>query len=124
GNADRAVIPGSMKLKRPIASATFGLANARKRRTRSSGSRDGAGRTRNPSLALVMMSADYNAPMRPLPSIAVLALLSAMSLAQSPATAPYRDPQRPIGARVSDLLSRMTLEGKIWQMLMISGQLC
>jgi len=61
--------------------------------------------------------------MRPLRSIAVLALLSAMSLAQSAATAPYRDPQRPIGARVSDLLSRMTLEEKFWQLFMIPGDL-
>src|SRR6185503_20073244 len=123
GNPERAVMPGSMKLKRPIASATFGLANPRKRRTRSSGSRDGAGRTRNPSLALVMMSAHDNAPMRPLRSIAVLALLSAMSLAQSAATPAYRDPQRPIDARVRDLLSRMTLEEKFWQLFMIPGDL-
>ena len=61
--------------------------------------------------------------MRPLRAIAVLALLSAMSLAQSAATAPYRDPQRPIGARVSDLLSRMTLEEKFWQLFMIPGDL-
>jgi len=61
--------------------------------------------------------------MRPLRSIAVLALLSAISLAQSPAAPPYRDPQRPIDARVRDLLSRMTLEEKFWQLFMIPGDL-
>jgi len=61
--------------------------------------------------------------MRPLRSIAVLALLSAISLAQSPVTSPYRDPQRPIDGRVRDLLSRMTLEEKFWQLFMIPGDL-
>ena len=36
---------------------------------------------------------------------------------------PYRDPSLPIERRVKDLLSRMTLEEKFWQMFMIPGDL-
>jgi beta-glucosidase len=35
----------------------------------------------------------------------------------------YKDPNTPIEARVDDLLSRMTLEEKFWQMFMIPGDL-
>ncbi|MGH2689716.1 MAG: glycoside hydrolase family 3 protein, partial [Actinomycetota bacterium] len=36
---------------------------------------------------------------------------------------PYRDPTRSAGERVRDLLSRMTLEEKFWQLFMIPGDL-
>jgi beta-glucosidase len=36
---------------------------------------------------------------------------------------PYRDPTRPIDDRVRDLLGRMTLEEKFWQLFMIPGDL-
>jgi beta-glucosidase len=36
---------------------------------------------------------------------------------------PYRDPQRPVADRVRDLVSRMTLEEKFWQLFMLPGSL-
>ena len=36
---------------------------------------------------------------------------------------PYKDPSQPIDARVRDLISRMTLEEKFWQLFMIPGDL-
>ena len=36
---------------------------------------------------------------------------------------PYKNPKLPIEERVSDLLGRMTLEEKFWQMFMIPGDL-
>jgi len=42
-------------------------------------------------------------------------------LAQAPL--PYRDPRRPVAERVRDLLSRMTLEEKFWQLYMCPGGL-
>jgi beta-glucosidase len=36
---------------------------------------------------------------------------------------PYKNPKLPVKERVSDLLSRMTLEEKFWQMFMIPGDL-
>ena len=36
---------------------------------------------------------------------------------------PYKDPELPVEQRVEDLLSRMTLEEKFWQMFMIPGDL-
>lgn len=43
--------------------------------------------------------------------------------AQAPPTLPYRNPTLPIPERVRDLLSRMTLEEKFWQLYMIPGDL-
>ena len=37
--------------------------------------------------------------------------------------APYRDPSRPVAERVDDLLGRMTVEEKFWQLFMIPGDL-
>src|SRR5579862_3824430 len=56
--------------------------------------------------------------------IAVLALstLAATQPVQSIAP-PYRDAALPIDARVRDLLARMTLEEKFWQLFMIPGDL-
>lgn len=41
----------------------------------------------------------------------------------SQSTLPYQDPSLPVEARVNDLLGRMTLEEKFWQMFMIPGDL-
>jgi beta-glucosidase len=49
-----------------------------------------------------------------------LALLPAPALSQE---LPYRNASLPIAARVSDLLARMTLEEKFWQLFMIPGSL-
>jgi len=58
------------------------------------------------------------------------ALLLAVSLALPPCRAaaqaaplPYRDPRRPVAERVRDLLGRMTLEEKFWQLYMSPGDL-
>jgi beta-glucosidase len=65
--------------------------------------------------------------MRPI-RVSVLFLLC-MSLAprpapsQAPPRLPYRDPALPVADRVRDLLSRMTLEEKFWQLFMIPGDL-
>ncbi len=42
---------------------------------------------------------------------------------QAGAPFPYRDPRRPVEARVRDLLSRMSLEEKFWQLFMVPGDL-
>ena len=55
--------------------------------------------------------------------IATAALLVALAFVQQPASAPYRDPKLPIDARVKDLLARMTLEEKFWQLYMSPGSL-
>lgn len=54
-----------------------------------------------------------------------LCLLSAprLSSAQPAQQLPYRDPHVAIGDRVRDLLGRMTLEEKFWQLFMIPGDL-
>ena len=58
-------------------------------------------------------------------SLAVsLVSLLCLSLSSSPAqqkVLPYRNPQLSVDARVRDLLSRMTLEEKFWQLFMVSG---
>jgi beta-glucosidase len=40
-----------------------------------------------------------------------------------PASAPYRDAHRPVAERVADLLTRMTIDDKFWQLFMIPGDL-
>jgi beta-glucosidase len=54
----------------------------------------------------------------------LLAVLAAGSAgAQSASAAPYHDASRPVAERVRDLLGRMTLEEKFWQLFMIPGDL-
>ena len=48
-------------------------------------------------------------------------MLVATTITRAPAQLPYRDRSRPIDARVRDLLGRMTLEEKFWQLFMIPG---
>jgi beta-glucosidase len=57
--------------------------------------------------------------------VAALAALAcgAPEITRNPANAPYRDPALSVERRTADLLSRMTLEEKFWQMFMIPGDL-
>ena len=50
-------------------------------------------------------------------------LLTAPRPASSQPQAPYRDARLPVAERVRDLLARMTLEEKFWQLFMIPGDL-
>lgn len=63
---------------------------------------------------------------RPLEPIALatagLVVLGAAAAAQQPSPV-YRDASRPVEERVHDLLGRMTLEEKFWQLFMIPGDL-
>ena len=51
---------------------------------------------------------------------AIVALATVLP-APARAQAPYRDPALPIEARVRDLIGRMTLEEKFWQLFMLPG---
>jgi beta-glucosidase len=50
-------------------------------------------------------------------SIFLLAALPALTVAQ----APYKNPNLPVAERVKDLLGRMTIEEKFWQLYMLNG---
>ena len=52
--------------------------------------------------------------------MAALGAALAFAPGQPPA---YRNPQLPIAERVADLLARMTLEEKFWQVFMLPGNL-
>jgi beta-glucosidase len=55
---------------------------------------------------------------------AAIAIAVGAGASQPPAQPPpYRNPSLPVDARVRDLLSRMTLEEKFWQLFMIPGDL-
>src|ERR1700733_10722423 len=89
-------------------------------RTSPSGTRWKAATDPAPTGRAVRMSAARWTPRL----VAAAILGSALLLsAQAPATLPYRDPTLPVDARVRDLLSRMTLEEKFWQLFMIPGDL-
>jgi beta-glucosidase len=53
----------------------------------------------------------------------VFAVASHRVAAQRADTLPYRNPRLPVDTRVHDLLGRMTLEEKFWQLFMIPGDL-
>src|SRR5690349_3786343 len=53
----------------------------------------------------------------------LIGLLAGSAGAQATSAAPYRDPSRSVPERVRDLLGRMTLEEKFWQLFMIPGDL-
>jgi beta-glucosidase len=58
----------------------------------------------------------------PRSGLTLLALLAALGFAPAQPP-PYKDASLPIDARVKDLLGRMTLEEKFWQLFMIPGDL-
>ena len=53
--------------------------------------------------------------------VCVLTLIPFPAAAQDPARPRYRDPGAPVSERVRDLLGRMTLAEKFWQLFMIPG---
>ena len=55
--------------------------------------------------------------------IAALALIVATLALAAQDIPPYRNPRLPVRERVADLLGRMTLEEKFWQLFMIPGDL-
>ncbi|MEO8621580.1 MAG: glycoside hydrolase family 3 N-terminal domain-containing protein [bacterium] len=59
------------------------------------------------------------------PALLAFALLAPYSVAraQERAAGPYRDSRLPVADRVRDLVGRMTLEEKFWQVFMIPGDL-
>src|SRR5690606_4279781 len=72
------------------------------------------------------MPAGSRAHRSPLAVLALLACLLASpapAFAQATGTPPYRDARLPTDARVRDLLARMTLEEKFWQLYMSPGSL-
>ena len=54
--------------------------------------------------------------------VIVFVILTVLAAAP-PQTLPYRDAGLPVDRRVQDLLGRMTLEEKFWQLFMIPGDL-
>lgn len=60
-------------------------------------------------------------------SLACLLLPASLPWAAAPAqdrsSLPYRDPRRPVAERTADLLGRMTLQEKFWQLFMTPGSL-
>lgn len=50
-------------------------------------------------------------------------LVSSLALCQNKSVLPYKNPDLPIETRIEDLLSRMTLEEKFWQLYMMPGDL-
>ena len=62
-------------------------------------------------------------PFRSLCVLAFAPLLSVPNRAAAQVSAPYRDSTLGVDARVHDLMSRMTLEEKFWQLFMIPGDL-
>jgi beta-glucosidase len=61
--------------------------------------------------------------MRPARATLTLVILAALLPRVSSQPLPYRDPRLPADERVRDLLGRMTLEEKFWQLFMIPGDL-
>lgn len=62
-------------------------------------------------------------PLTPVVCLSAWALLAVPVRPQTGVPAPYRNAALPIAGRVHDLLSRMTLEEKFWQVFMIPGDL-
>ncbi|HEX7571938.1 MAG TPA: glycoside hydrolase family 3 N-terminal domain-containing protein, partial [Bacteroidota bacterium] len=63
--------------------------------------------------------------MKPNTAVSVLLALclSPGAVGRGQQSLPYRNPALPVEQRVNDLLSRMTLEEKLWQLFMVSGDL-
>lgn len=56
-------------------------------------------------------------------TVHVCTLITTLVFSQRTSVLPYKNPNLPIETRVEDLLSRMTLEEKFWQMYMMPGDL-
>src|SRR5690348_14038292 len=56
-------------------------------------------------------------------ALVALGILVAAARVHAQETLPYRDSTLSVDARVHDLLARMTLEEKFWQLFMIPGDL-
>jgi beta-glucosidase len=56
-------------------------------------------------------------------TLLVIGLLLQSAAFSQQKTLPYKDPVLPVDARVKDLLGRMTVEEKFWQLFMIPGDL-
>src|SRR6187399_1860365 len=63
-----------------------------------------------PAVVVALLAADTNAQAQ-----------SRDTTAKPPASAPYRDARRSPQERAQDLLGRMSLEEKFWQLFMIPG---
>jgi beta-glucosidase len=61
--------------------------------------------------------------LRGLTGLALIALATGSLAAQQGPVLPYRDPGLPVSRRVSDLLGRMSVEEKFWQLYMAPGDL-
>src|SRR5690349_2351601 len=59
--------------------------------------------------------------MRTIRHVAASAALMLGAAAPVAAQAPYRNPKLPVEQRVRDLLARMTVEEKFWQLFMLPG---
>lgn len=55
--------------------------------------------------------------------VVILIWTAALFLASTAAAQPYKDASAPVDVRVRDLLSRMTIEEKFWQLFMLAGSL-
>ena len=58
-----------------------------------------------------------------MPLLRIVLILASSLATAAPQTPPYRDASLPVDVRVQDLLGRMTLEEKFWQLFMIPGDL-
>ena len=66
------------------------------------------------------MSPKYNIIVKTSPVLLVIMALLSFGTGKKPA---YKDPSLPVEKRVEDLLSKMTLEEKFWQLYMIPGDI-
>ena len=68
------------------------------------------------AVARALLSAALLAPVLLAPAL----LSPAFAAGSSGAVLPYRDPRQPVELRVQDLLARMTLDEKFWQLFMVA----
>jgi beta-glucosidase len=68
-------------------------------------------------------SASVKLPKNTLPVFLLVATLLPICSAPAQEVAPYKQPNLPVEVRVKDLLSRMTIEEKFWQLFLIPGDL-
>src|SRR3981081_125220 len=61
--------------------------------------------------------------MRPATSVVLRLLLALIAASRAPGAQPYKDPSQPVEVRVRDLIGRMTVQEKFWQLWMMPGDL-